>query len=48
VPEDRDLLNAFKPELAALRWAYMQDYADAKSAVVQQILRRAGATLPQP
>jgi GrpB-like predicted nucleotidyltransferase (UPF0157 family) len=30
---------AAKRELAVRRWAYVQDYADAKSAVVEEILR---------
>ena len=42
-PEDRDRYAATKRELAARRWRYVQDYADAKSAVVEAILARAGA-----
>ena len=34
---------AAKRELAANRWKYVQNYADAKSAVVREILRRAEA-----
>jgi GrpB protein len=34
-PEDRELYERTKRELAALRWAYVQDYADAKSSVVE-------------
>jgi GrpB-like predicted nucleotidyltransferase (UPF0157 family) len=30
-----------KRELAARRWAYVQDYADAKSSVVEGIIARA-------
>jgi GrpB-like predicted nucleotidyltransferase (UPF0157 family) len=48
VPEDRNLYERVKRELAATAWVHVQDYADAKSAVVQQILRQARATLPQP
>jgi GrpB-like predicted nucleotidyltransferase (UPF0157 family) len=38
---DRDLYEKTKPELAALTWADVQGYADAKSQVVERILRRA-------
>ena len=41
--DDRDLYLAAKRELAANRWKYVQNYADAKSAVVREILRRAEA-----
>jgi GrpB-like predicted nucleotidyltransferase (UPF0157 family) len=37
---DRDRYAAAKRELAARRWRHMQDYADAKSEVVEAILRR--------
>ncbi|KGN34679.1 hypothetical protein N802_00900 [Knoellia sinensis KCTC 19936] len=40
-PEDRDRYAAVKRELAARRWRFVQDYADAKSEVVEGILRRA-------
>jgi GrpB-like predicted nucleotidyltransferase (UPF0157 family) len=40
-PEDRNLYEATKRQLAARQWAYVQDYADAKSTVVQAILQRA-------
>ncbi len=46
-PDERDLYQAAKRELAARRWAYVQDYADAKSTVVEQILARARA-VPRP
>ncbi len=39
--EDRSLYEKTKRELAARTWKYTQDYADAKSEVVQQILARA-------
>jgi len=40
-PADRALYERTKRELAARTWKYTQHYADAKSAVVEQILRRA-------
>ena len=39
---DRELYARTKRELAAQQWKYVQNYADAKSAVVQEILSRAG------
>ena len=39
--DDRDLYARTKRELAAKEWKYVQNYADAKSEVVQAILRRA-------
>ncbi len=39
--EDRDLYLAAKRELAQREWKYVQNYADAKSAVVRDILARA-------
>jgi GrpB-like predicted nucleotidyltransferase (UPF0157 family) len=42
-PEDRDLYLQTKRELAAKKWRYVQNYADAKSEVIQQILARAEA-----
>jgi GrpB-like predicted nucleotidyltransferase (UPF0157 family) len=41
--DDRDLYARTKRELAAKEWKYVQDYADAKSDVIQQILARATA-----
>jgi len=38
---DRDLYVSAKRELATREWKYVQNYADAKSAVVQEILVRA-------
>jgi len=38
---DRELYAAAKRELAARDWTYMQQYADAKSAVVAEIMARA-------
>ena len=43
-PEDRDRYAAVKRELAQRRWRYVQDYADAKTSVVEEILQRALAT----
>ncbi len=42
-PEERDLYARTKRDLAARDWQYMQQYADAKSEVVGQILARAAA-----
>ncbi len=39
--DDRELYTRTKRELAAKEWKYVQNYADAKSEVVQQILARA-------
>ena len=44
-PEDRELYQRTKRELAAARWSYVQDYADAKSAVVEQIIAKAQADI---
>lgn len=41
-PEDRELYEQRKRELARQTWAYVQNYADAKTAVVEQIIARAG------
>ena len=41
--QDRELYESTKRELAALRWSYVQDYADAKSSVVEEIIARARA-----
>jgi GrpB-like predicted nucleotidyltransferase (UPF0157 family) len=38
---DRELYLRTKRELAAVDWRFVQNYADAKSAVVQEILARA-------
>ena len=40
-PEERDLYARIKRELAAVDWTYMQQYADAKTAVIEEILARA-------
>ena len=39
--DERDLYLDAKRELATREWKYVQNYADAKSAVVQEILARA-------
>jgi GrpB-like predicted nucleotidyltransferase (UPF0157 family) len=39
--DDRDLYERTKRDLAARHWAYVQDYADAKSTVVEEIISRA-------
>jgi GrpB-like predicted nucleotidyltransferase (UPF0157 family) len=40
-PDDRALYASAKRELAARPWKYMQQYADAKTAVVAEIMARA-------
>ncbi len=45
-PEERELYERTKRELAARRWDYVQDYADAKSAVVEEIISRSGRSFP--
>jgi GrpB-like predicted nucleotidyltransferase (UPF0157 family) len=40
---DRELYAGTKRELARKEWKFVQDYADAKTAVVQEILKRATA-----
>jgi GrpB-like predicted nucleotidyltransferase (UPF0157 family) len=40
-PDDRRLYEQTKRELARQSWKYMQNYADAKSTVVAEILARA-------
>jgi GrpB-like predicted nucleotidyltransferase (UPF0157 family) len=41
VASDRERYEAAKRELAAHRWRYVQDYADAKNAIVEEIIARA-------
>ena len=41
---DRELYERAKRELAAKEWTYMQDYADAKTAVIKEIDARAAAS----
>jgi GrpB-like predicted nucleotidyltransferase (UPF0157 family) len=40
-PADRDLYERAKRDLARRTWTYTQDYADAKSEVVEEIIARA-------
>lgn len=40
---DRELYERTKRELALQSWAYMQNYADAKTVVVEEIITRAQA-----
>jgi GrpB-like predicted nucleotidyltransferase (UPF0157 family) len=42
-PEDRKLYERAKRDLAGREWTIVQDYADAKTAVVREILSRAEA-----
>ncbi|WP_372668029.1 GrpB family protein [Amycolatopsis kentuckyensis] len=42
-PEERDLYAAKKRELGAKEWKYIQQYADAKTEVIEEILGRARA-----
>jgi GrpB-like predicted nucleotidyltransferase (UPF0157 family) len=42
-PADRDLYARTKLDLARQDWAYVQQYADAKTAIVQEIMARATA-----
>ena len=46
--EDRQLYADTKLRLAGLQWERVQDYADAKSEVVAEIMRRASGTSAQP
>ena len=39
--EDRELYERTKRELAAREWEYVQNYADAKTDVVNEIVARA-------
>ncbi len=41
--DDRERYERAKRELTAREWKYVQNYADAKSAVVREILARAAA-----
>ncbi len=40
--DDRDRYAAVKRELARRRWRYVQNYADAKTDVIKEILAKAG------
>jgi GrpB-like predicted nucleotidyltransferase (UPF0157 family) len=39
---DRELYARTKRELAQREWKYVQNYADAKSDVIREIMQRAG------
>lgn len=41
--DDRDRYAATKRDLSTEEWCYVQDYADAKTAVVEEILTKAMA-----
>ena len=41
-PEDRELYERTKRDLSTRTWAYVQNYADAKTDVVEAIAARAG------
>jgi GrpB-like predicted nucleotidyltransferase (UPF0157 family) len=41
-PADRQLYENKKRELAARTWKYTQDYADAKTSIVEEIISRSG------
>ena len=43
---DRDLYARTKRDLAQRSWKYVQNYADAKAAVIDQIMTRALASGP--
>jgi GrpB-like predicted nucleotidyltransferase (UPF0157 family) len=45
-PDDVALYERTKRQLAARTWAVTQDYADAKSGVVEEIIARASAAEP--
>jgi len=40
---DRDLYARTKLALAQVEWRYIQNYADAKTAVIEEIIARARA-----
>ena len=40
-PSDRKLYEAKKRELASREWPYIQNYADAKTDIVEEIIARA-------
>jgi GrpB-like predicted nucleotidyltransferase (UPF0157 family) len=42
-PEDRELYQSKKRGLAAREWAYIQNYADAKTDIIEEILARTGS-----
>ncbi|HEY8438613.1 MAG TPA: GrpB family protein [Candidatus Limnocylindrales bacterium] len=46
--DDRDLYERTKRELIKQPWAYVQNYADAKTGVVEEIVARAGLPERRP
>jgi GrpB-like predicted nucleotidyltransferase (UPF0157 family) len=46
-PEDFELYLAKKRELAARNWEFVQQYADAKGELVEEITARAGGPPPK-
>jgi GrpB-like predicted nucleotidyltransferase (UPF0157 family) len=46
--DDRALYEQTKRDLLTREWQYVQDYADAKSTVVEEIMSRAGLPGPHP
>jgi GrpB-like predicted nucleotidyltransferase (UPF0157 family) len=47
-PEDRARYQRVKRELAERDWTYVQEYADAKSEIVEEIIARARTPHPGP
>lgn len=47
-PDDRKLYEQTKRDLAARTWRHVQNYADAKSSIVEEILARALNGAPWP
>jgi GrpB-like predicted nucleotidyltransferase (UPF0157 family) len=47
-PSDRELYASVKRDLARRDWKYTQNYADAKTGVIEEILRRARAEVSRP
>jgi GrpB-like predicted nucleotidyltransferase (UPF0157 family) len=45
---DRELYERTKRELAQREWKYVQNYADAKTALVEEIIARANPDVPSP
>jgi GrpB-like predicted nucleotidyltransferase (UPF0157 family) len=43
--DERDLYAAVKQNLATREWAYVQEYADAKNEVIDEIVARSGLTI---
>ncbi|MGH2480286.1 MAG: GrpB family protein, partial [Ktedonobacteraceae bacterium] len=46
-PADRQLYEQAKRELARRTWKYMQNYADAKAEVVEEIIARARGAIQE-